>query len=185
MNDCWNANPVSMLAALEDLVERSKAVGPSPCLARWPSSEPSRIPTIARSDRSSRRSTSACSSPSARADTCTSRAPKACPRSRVRPTPRRPPGSFRASSRPATACSSRDRVRSGSRSSPTRWPGSATRLSRRWYGSHRGVLPSSVDAPRASSMAYLGSRPSPAATSTERRGLTITSSRRARRRLAG
>ena len=24
MNDCWNANPVSMLAALEDLVDRSE-----------------------------------------------------------------------------------------------------------------------------------------------------------------
>ena len=50
LNDCYNANPVSMRAALLHLNERAGAAGAcSACSARWPSSATTRPPTTARS----------------------------------------------------------------------------------------------------------------------------------------
>ena len=53
LNDCYNANPVSMRAALLHLVERGTADGSSRCSARWRSSERRRPSITARSGRCS------------------------------------------------------------------------------------------------------------------------------------
>ena len=54
VNDCYNANPVSMRAALEPPRLARAAGGGSPCSARWPSSAPAPPATTARSARSAR-----------------------------------------------------------------------------------------------------------------------------------
>ena len=134
VNDCWNANPVSMRAALEDLVERSEGRRTVAVLGEMAELGADSMPTTARSDRSSPRSASVLVAVGERARLYVEGA-EGVLEVAIAPTRKRPLGSSRTSSNPATACSSRARGWSGSRSSPTRWPGSATRLSRRWYGS--------------------------------------------------
>ena len=66
INDCYNASPLSMRAALDDLAAEPPG-GASPCWATCSSSAPPRTSATARSAPTPPRRASTCSSPSARA----------------------------------------------------------------------------------------------------------------------
>ena len=85
INDAWNANPVSMRAALEHLRERARRPpARSPSSARWPSSATTRKRVTARSRAPSRRSGSTSSSPSGRRPRRTAAAGSRAPTRRPR-----------------------------------------------------------------------------------------------------
>ena len=80
VNDCYNANPVSMRAALDHLASLDAEAGVSRCSARCASSAPTPTPTTARSARTraaraSARSSASASWPASTRPTCGRRTP--------------------------------------------------------------------------------------------------------------
>ena len=113
VNDCYNANPVSMRAALSHLASLPGRGG-SPCWARWQSSGRGLPPTTARSAPAPARRGSTCWSAS------TSRPATTTPTS-CSPDPRRRPNGSPPRSSPATRSWSRAPARPASSGWPRPW----------------------------------------------------------------